>query len=139
MNIHLAHIRLITLLFVLGANAASAEVIRWQVDGQTREAIIYAPTASRGDKGVPLVLSFHGYGDNAQNFQHTGVHAAWADAVVVYFQGLETRGGLPGWRVEPDNNNRDLKLVDVALASLQERYNIDNDRIYAGSYWFFYI
>ena len=131
MKMHLAHIRLIALLFVLGAHAASAEVIRWRVDGQTREAIVYAPTAPRGDKGVPLVLSFHGYGDNAKNFQHTGVHVAWADAVVVYFQGLETRGGLPGWRVEPDNDNRDLKLVDVALASLQERYNIDDDRIYA--------
>ena len=121
MKIHLAHIPLIALLLVLGTHTASAEIIRWRVDGQTREAIVYAPTASRGDKGVPLVLSFHGYGDNAQNFQHTGVHVAWPDAVVVYFQGLETRGGLPGWRVEPDNNNRDLKLVDVAKMDFTEK------------------
>ena len=123
---------LVGLLLILGARGASAEVMRWQVDGETREAIVYAPAASRGVGSVPLVLSFHGYGDNMQNFQHTNVHVAWPDAIVVYFQGLETRGGLAGWQVERgDGIDRDLKLVDVALASLRETYDVDDDRIYA--------
>jgi len=96
-----------------------------------REAIVYVPAASRGGERVPLVLSFHGYGDNMQNFQHTKVHVAWPDAIVVYFQGLETRGGLPVWQVERGGGDPDLKLVDVALASLREMYNVDDDRIYA--------
>ena len=126
---------LIFLLLVLGARGASAQVTRWQVDGETRQAIVYAPAASQGDDGnekVPLVLSFHGRGDNMQNFQHTNVHTAWPDAVVVYFQGLETGGGLAGWQPgRGADNDRDLKLVDAALASLREAYNIDDDRIYA--------
>ena len=134
MRTHLTHVGLVGLLLILGACGASAEVIRWQVDGVTREAVVYAPTASRGEAGVPLVLSFHGYGDDMQNFQHTNVHVAWRDAIVVYFQGLETRGGLLGWQVELGGGNRDLKLVDVALASLRESHNVDDDRIYATGY-----
>ena len=128
----LTHVGLVSLLLILGVCGASAEVMRWQVDGEKREAIVYAPAASQGAGRVPLVLSFHGYGDNMQNFQHTDVHLAWPDAIVVYLQGLETRGGLPGWQVwRGDDVNRDLRLVDVALASLRETYNVDDDRIYA--------
>jgi polyhydroxybutyrate depolymerase len=122
---------LLGLLLILGAGQASAEVMRWQVDGETREAIVYAPAASPEGDSVPLVLSFHGFGDNMQNFQHTDMHVAWPDAVVVYFQGLERRRGLAGWQVERDDGvNRDLRLVDVALASLRTTYDVDDDRIY---------
>ncbi len=52
----------------------------------------------------------------------------------MYFQGLPTRRGLPGWQSEPGDANRDLQLVDVALESLRETYRIDDDRIYATGY-----
>ena len=132
MRIRLTRIGLVGLLLLLAARGASAEVMRWQVDGETREAIVYAPAASRGGGRVPLVLSFHGRGDNMQNFQGTYVHTAWRDAIVVYFQGLESRGGLAGWQVERgEAGDRDLRLVDVALESLRKTYNVDDDRIYA--------
>ena len=128
----LTRIGLVGVLLILAAPGASAEVMRWQVDGETREASVFGPAASRGGGSVPLILSFHGRGDNMQNFQHTNMHVEWPDAIVVYFQGLETRGGLTGWQVERgEDNDRDLKLVDVALASLRKTYNIDDDRIYA--------
>jgi len=112
----------------------SAEIMRWQVNGETREAIVHAPDTAESGEPLPLVLSFHGYGDNMENFQYTNVHIAWPDAVVVYFQGLERSRGLRGWVTEPGRSNRDLALVDVALASLKERYRIDDDRIYATGY-----
>ncbi len=130
-SMRLTHVCLVGLLLVLGACGASAEVIRWQVDGETREAIVFAPAASPSGAGAPLVLSFHGYGDNVENFQHTSVHLAWPEAIVVYFQGLERGRGLRGWQVEQGDGNRDLRLVDVALASLRETYRVDDDRIYA--------
>ena len=133
MRMRLTHVALAGLLLIPGVRDAAAEVMRWQVDGETREAIVYAP-ASPGGEGAPLVLSFHGYGDNMQNVQYTNVHVAWPDAIVVYFQGLERRGGLPGWQVERGGGDRDLKLVDVALGSLRETYNVDDDRIYATGY-----
>ena len=118
MRTGLTHVGLVGLLLILGARGASAEVMRWQVEGETREAIVSAPPASRGGEGVPLVLSFHGYGDNMQNFQHTNLHVAWPDAIVVYFQGLETRGGLPGWQVERGGGDRDLQLVELTVELL---------------------
>ena len=122
---------LVGTLLILFAGAASAEVMTWNIEGDTRAAIVYVPASPAGGR-VPLVFSFHGRGDNAQDFQYTDLHVAWPDAIVVYFQGLETRGGLSGWQVERgDNNDRDLKLVDAALASLRKQYNIDDDRIYA--------
>jgi polyhydroxybutyrate depolymerase len=127
----MTHICLVVLL-LLYAGAASAEVMTWQVDGVTREAIVFAPTASPAGGKNPLVLSFHGRGDNVQNFQHTNLHVASPDSIVVYFQGLATGDRVAGWQVERgENNDRDLKLVDVALGSLRRKYNIDDDRIYA--------
>ena len=133
MRTRLTLVALVGLLLIPGVRDAAAQVMRWQVDGATRQAIVHAP-ASPGAEGSPLVLSFHGFGDNAQNFQYTNLHVAWPDAIVVYFQGLPTRRGLPGWRVEPGGGNRDLALVDAALASLRETYDVDDDRIYATGY-----
>ena len=132
MRMRLTHAALVGLLLIPGGDAA-AQVMSWQVDGETRQAIVHAPE-SAGAEASPLILSFHGFGDNAQNFQYTNLHVAWPDAIVVYFQGLPTRRGLPGWQVEPGGGNRDLALVDAALASLREAYSIDDDRIYATGY-----
>jgi len=126
-------------LMPFGVESSSAEIMRWQVNGATREAIVQAPDTAATGEPLPLVLSFHGYGDNMENFQHTNVHVVWPEAVVVYFQGLErsvfrARQGLRGWVTEPGPSNRDLALVDVAVASLKERFRIDDDRIYATGY-----
>ena len=116
----------------LWGQIASAESITWKVDGETRLAIIYAPSAKSAGEKAPLVFSFHGHGDDIQNFQYTGIHRMWPEAIVVYFQGLPSRDGLSGWQVEKgEYNDRDLKLVDAALASLHGRFNIDDTRIYA--------
>ena len=109
---------------VFYAGIASAADITWTVDGVERAAIIYTPKSPPPGK-LPLVLSFHGHGDDAQNFQFVGLHQVWPDAIVVYFQGLPSRDGYPGWQVEPgDYGDRDLKLVDTALASLRKKYNL---------------
>ena len=131
MRMRLANLTLTCLLLILGVCEATAqEVLRWQIDGEAREAIVYAPAAP-SEAGAPLVLSFHGFGDNMQNFQYTNVHVAWPEAIVVYFQGLPRRRGLPGWQVERGGGDPDLQLVDVALRSLRETYDVDDDRIYA--------
>lgn len=135
MKSRLASVSLACALLPLCAPApSSGEELTWTIDGDTRQAIVYAPAASRPGARLPLVFSFHGRGDDVQNFQHTDLHVAWPDAIVVYFQGLDTRsrGGLSGWQVERgENNDRDLKLVDTALASLRMKYAIDDDRVYA--------
>jgi polyhydroxybutyrate depolymerase len=96
-----------------------------------RQAFVYAPASPTAGGRLPVVLAFHGRGDNIRDFQYVNLHVAWRDAIVVYFQALE-RGGLSGWQVEPgQDGDRDLKLVDAALAALRKKYAVDDDRIYA--------
>lgn len=119
------------------ASAASPreeKVMSWTVDGVKREAIVYTPVTENGK--VPLIFSFHGHGDTVDNFQGVDIQDAWPQAIVVYAQGLPTsRSGetpLPGWQTEKGKyGDRDLKLVDQALASLRTKYHVDDARIYA--------
>ena len=128
----LAAVGLAVVLLVPCARAASAEVLTWTVDGDKREAIIFAPSTPPPGSKLPLIFSFHGHGDDMENFQFTNLHRSWPDAIVVYFQGLPSRDGFRGWQNERgEYNDRDLKLVDVALASLRKKYNVDDDRVYA--------
>src|SRR5258708_7774735 len=62
---------LIAAAATLCAHSASAEVMTWTIGGDTRSAIVYAPSQSPVGGKAPLILSFHGHGDNVQNFQHT--------------------------------------------------------------------
>jgi polyhydroxybutyrate depolymerase len=118
-------------LFLCARVATAADLITWTVDGVKRDAIIYVPSSPPPGK-LPLVFSFHGHGDDMENFQVVGLQDAWPDAIVVYFQGLPSRDGYRGWQVEPgEYGDRDLKLVDAALAALKKKYNVDDGRVYA--------
>jgi polyhydroxybutyrate depolymerase len=132
MKVRGARVALAFVLLVLGARLASAEVVSWTVDGVKREAIVFAPSSPPPGGTVPLIFSFHGHGDDMENFQYVGLQMVWPDAIIVYFQGLPSRDGLRGWQVaRGDYNDRDLNLVDVALASLRKKYSVDDDRVYA--------
>jgi len=125
------------LLVIAGCSPAvfaGGKVMNWTVDGVKRQAIVYAPASPSGK--TPVVLSFHGHGDNMQNFQTVDLQDSWRDAIVVYPQGLPTsrpgQPGLPGWQTETDTyQDRDLKLVDTILAALHQQYSIDDNRVYA--------
>ena len=118
------------LLCAHSAFAADAEQMSWTVDGVKRDAIVYVPKSPIGK--MPLIFSFHGHGDDMENFQYVGLQNAWPDAIVVYFQGLPSNDSYRGWQVEPgEYGDRDLKMVDVALAALKKKYTVDDNRIYA--------
>src|SRR5262245_51862212 len=114
------------------APGAFAETMTWKVAAETRRAIVYAPSVSSPSGKAALGFSFHGRGDDRENFQYTEMHKAWPEAIVVYFQGLPNGDGLNGWQVEKgQDNDRDLKLVDAALASLRVKFKVDDARIYS--------
>ncbi|HEV2200931.1 MAG TPA: PHB depolymerase family esterase [Bryobacteraceae bacterium] len=118
------------LAVLAGAAPAEPKAMTFTVDGAARKAIVYAPSKQAGS--APLVLAFHGHGDTASNYVGVDLQSAWPEAVVVYFQGLPTRDGLAGWQTERgQDGDRDLKLVDTAVASLRKTFKIDSERIYA--------
>ncbi len=113
------------------AAGASPEIMKWNVAGTQRSAIVYAPSSAMNVK-TPLVFAFHGFGDTNDNFQGVELEKAWPQAIVVYPQGLRVsrRGAaMPGWQTEKDDEKgRDLEFVDRALASLREKYCARNTR-----------
>lgn len=113
--------------------------LEWKVGERVREGLVYAPTKT-ADGPAPLVFGFHGHGGTMQQAARSfPIHDHWPEAVVVYLQGVPTPGKLSdpegrknGWQhAAGDHGDRDLKLFDKVLASLQEKFKIDENRIYA--------
>jgi polyhydroxybutyrate depolymerase len=112
---------------------------KWTVDGAQREALIFLPSKSSKAK-APVIFAFHGHGGNMQ-FAVRGMafQNLWPEAIVIYPQGLPTpgiimdqKGERPGWqRQAGQQNDRDLKFVDAILATLREKYSVDEARVYA--------
>jgi polyhydroxybutyrate depolymerase len=122
----------VLLLWPQAANAQFREFMSWKVNGETREARVYAPTGDWAIGRAPVVLAFHGHGDTNLSFQHVNLHVEFPEAIVVYFQGLPARDGLSGWqRAKGQDNDRDLAMVDAALAGLKKAFRVDEMRIYA--------
>jgi len=107
------------------------------IEGVRREALVYAPARARTNP-APVVFVFHGHGGNARQAARSfALHQHWAEAIVVYPQGLNTPGRLtdpdgrrPGWQsAAGDQGDRDLKFFDIILAWLQREYRVEPGRI----------
>lgn len=115
------------------------ERFTWKVDGVEREALVRLP-AGVEKGGAPLVFAFHGHGGSANNAARSfAIHDAWAEAIVVYPEGLPTPGQLTdregkfrGWQgFGGDQADRDLKFYDAMRADFLARYHADPRRVYA--------
>jgi polyhydroxybutyrate depolymerase len=134
---------LLTILAVSASAALAQTTMTWTVDGVQRQALVFAPAPvpATNAQPVPLVFAFHGHGGTMQAAAQ-GMHLQtfWPGAVIVYPQGLKTpsqvdqQGNYPGWQVragQPGLNDRDLKFFDAMLATMRQKFPVDNTRIYA--------
>jgi polyhydroxybutyrate depolymerase len=118
-----------------GARAGSI-TLHWTIDGMDREALVFAPETPAK---APVVFAFHGHGGGIPGVARSmRFPEVWPEAIVVYPQGLPTatkvdpRGRFPGWQHERgEDSDRDLKLFDAILATLHDKYRVDDDRVYA--------
>ncbi|SDG14585.1 alpha/beta hydrolase family esterase [Epilithonimonas hungarica] len=110
----------------------------YNIDGTSRKAIIYEPTA-KSDK-VPVVFVFHGHGGNA-NFvsKRIDVQNYYKEALVIFMEGLPGRkvpgidpnGRMNGWQIFTDDlEGRDIQFFDEVFSDIHRRYKIDDSRIY---------
>ncbi len=121
------------------AHAAELSYQTWQIDGATREALVYVPAVAH-EKPSPLVFAFHGHGGGMRQASMSfHIHELWPEAMVVYMQGLPTpsklvdpEGKKPGWQNAPGIlGDRDLKFFDAVLATAKETCKVDTKRIYS--------
>jgi polyhydroxybutyrate depolymerase len=121
------------------ATHSSGTTMEWKVDGVTRTALVFAPPAKEGVH-PPLVFAFHGHGGSGiQASRSFRFQTVWPEAVIVYMNGLPTPGALTdpqgtrnGWqKMRGDQKDRDLAFFDAVLATMRERFHVDDHRIYA--------
>lgn len=102
------------------------------VGGKDRYALVHVPARWNGRTAVPLVLSFHGLGSNAQQQRTTDGFEAHADKdtfVVAYPQaGGVLRNLGAAWDLRGDS---EVAFVKALLAAIEARACIDRSRIYA--------
>jgi polyhydroxybutyrate depolymerase len=114
------------------------QVMEWTIAGVTRKALVYIPATAK-TKPTPILFTYHGHGGSMQHMYDTrGFDKLWPEAIFICPQGLKTvgkltdpEGNLPGWLMDADSVNRDLKFFDAMLATLQKDYKVDTKRIYA--------
>ena len=118
--------------------------MRWTVDGEHRAALVFAAAPTLGHVKRPLVFAFHGHGGNMNGIaQRMNIHTLWKEPIVVYPQGVnrpsavDPQGNRSGWQVEANQaniGNKDLDFFDAMLATLRQKYLVDDTRIYAAGF-----
>jgi polyhydroxybutyrate depolymerase len=117
---------------------AAQTVMTWTINGEKRQAIVFAPKPTTSAISHPLVFGFHGHGGNMHGAsQQMHIQTLWPEAIVVYPQGLPSKaphdpnGDKPGWQTQAgESGDRDLKLFDAILATMQQQYSVNDKRIY---------
>jgi polyhydroxybutyrate depolymerase len=105
-------------------------------DGRSREYLIHVPSSYENNQPVALLISFHGYGNTANEIMELSKLNDIADTnnfIVVYPQGL-TFQGVTHWNVGGFTNGstlNDVGFINSLLDELAGKYNINTNKIYA--------
>lgn len=111
-----------------GGKKGSFENETIDINGVTRSYRLVVPESIDLMRPVPLVFAFHGFLlDSAEFMSRYSRLAEVAEKekfILVFPQGLERR-----WEIFA-KNNRDVAFFDVLHKSIEQRYNIDLNRLY---------
>jgi polyhydroxybutyrate depolymerase len=102
--------------------------------GQVRRYILHVPSAYQPEKPAALVLGFHGAGSNSGEFESYSGFSAVSDRegfLVAYPLAL---GEHPTWNTATGLQNWDIQFVRDLIRDLEDRCNIDPNRIYASGH-----
>ena len=108
-------------------------------NGKEREYLVYVPTSYDENANYPLLLNFHGFGENAKDyFEYESDFRDVAElegVILVYPQG-SLLSGFSHWNAAPmaeDNksNTDDIGFIELLIRNLQEGLSVDPNRIYA--------
>jgi polyhydroxybutyrate depolymerase len=109
---------------------------------ETRKYLIHIPAQYSKEKSTPLVLFFHGGGGHAE--QARGAYG-WVEKsdkegfIVVFANGASRfpRGHLATWNAGDccgyarDNNSDDVGYVKEVIRDVEQKFNIDKEKIFA--------
>ena len=118
--------------------------LTWTIGGVAREALVHPPVGSTGT-AAPVIFAFHGHGGTDAEYAVKGFELNWPEAIVVYPQGLRTKGAIldlncrqSGWQTTVGEVNcfngikdQDLKFFDTMLTTLRRKYNANISLVFA--------
>ena len=113
------------------------------VNGVTREFILYIPSTYDSIDTVPLMLNFHGWTMSASDQMNLSDMRTLSESekfILVYPQGTKFKNRFYGsthWNVgswTTGSTSDDIGFVDKLIDNISVNYNIDLERIYACGY-----
>lgn len=130
---------LTSLIFILFSTYLCAQTtlgLSLQHDSETREYNLYIPDLYTGDKPVPLVFNFHGFGSNGFEQQFYGDFRAIADTagfILVHPEGTllnnNAHWNVGGFTI--GSTTDDVGFTAAMIDSISANYNINAERIYS--------
>ncbi len=126
---------------LLPTASASAQLLSRTVDvnGVTREYVVYLPPGYDGSTALPVMLAYHGGGGTGQGHLALTQMPALADEhqfILVGPQGLEDDDGDTIWNSEgPFSNGVDeIGFTSNMIDALTAEFAVDETRVYASGY-----
>lgn len=109
------------------------------VDGVTREYLVYIPASFDGTEAVPVLFNFHGGSMTSYEMLSLADMRPLAEAdsfILVYPQGLNEPGRGPIWNSEGpyDNGTDEMGFAEAMIDALHADYGVDQTRAYACGY-----
>ena len=110
-----------------------------EVEGETREYLIYVPNTYDTIQSFPLMLNFHGWTMSARNQMEVSDMRALSETdefILVYPQGTRlwgsTHWNVGSWTL--GSNAKDVEFIAALINQIADNYNIDDERVYACGY-----
>ena len=127
---------LLCLLLATPLAQAASDWLHYRINGIERRVLLHAPERP-AQTPPPLVVVFHGRGDDAAAFAAAvKLHEDWPEAVIAYPRG-EPHEKRPqrGWQYRAGQyDDRDLLLTDVLLIDLAKRFGTPTQRRFAAGF-----
>ena len=110
-------------------------------NGINREYIIYVPKSYDRTSSIPLVLNFHGFGENASEYMNYADMRSLAESetfILVYPQGSYLNG-FSHWNACPTGGGNksdadDFGFIESLINEISSNYNLNMKRLYAVGY-----
>ncbi len=116
--------------FIVAQQPVQTDVSQTLVDqGQNRTYFLHTPPTYNPNQPMPLVMAFHGSGEQGQQMaQQTALNqlADRAGFIVVYPDGINHK-----WNVSGKSAENNIAFVQHLITQLQQMRSIDAQRIYA--------
>lgn len=113
-----------------------------QLNGVTRDYLLYVPKSYDNISPIPLLFNFHGYGGTHNSHLTSADMRSLAEQenfLLIYPQGSLDSYGSGHWNASlPGGDNKssadDTGFVSAMISSISQSYQVDANRIYACGY-----